>query len=100
MRSHQFDETAVVRPVRGHNGTGQHGPAEPTYGVAHPGALVSGSKGHRFTSGRQGWLWATPAEDPGGIRHSKRWKPSKENAPARLIGPLPLLSRWWAAPYR
>jgi len=46
------------------------GPAEPTYGVAHPGALASGSKGHRFTSGRHGWLWATPAEDPGRIRHS------------------------------
>ena len=45
-----------------------------------PGALVSGSKGRRFTSGCQGWLWTTPAEDPGGIRHSKRWRLSKENA--------------------
>ena len=69
-RSHQFDETAVVRRVEGHNATGQHGPAEPTYGVAHPGALASGSKGHRFTSGRQGWLWATPAEDPGAVTAS------------------------------
>ena len=74
MRSHQFDETTVARPVAGDNATGQQGPAEPTYGVAHPGALVSGSKGHRFTFGRQGWLWATPAEDPGGIRHNKRWR--------------------------
>jgi len=43
------------------------GPAEPTYGVAHPGALVSGSKGHRFTPGRQGWLSNTsrePRRDP------------------------------------
>ena len=69
-RSHQFDETAVVPPVAEHDATGQHGPAEPTYGVAHPGALASGSKGHRFTSGRQGWLWATPAEDPGAVTAS------------------------------
>ena len=56
------------------------GPTEPTYSVAYPGALVSRSKGRRFTSGRQGWLWATPAEDPGRIRHSKRWRLSRENA--------------------
>jgi hypothetical protein len=24
-----------------------------------------------------GWLWATPAEDPGGIRRSKRWRLSE-----------------------
>jgi hypothetical protein len=40
----------------------------PSLPMASParGALVSEAKGHRFTSGRQGWLWATPTEDPGG----------------------------------
>ena len=34
----------LVRPVGGQNPTGQQRPAEPTRGVAHPGALVSRSK--------------------------------------------------------
>lgn len=72
-----------------HNATGQQGPAEPTYGIAHPGALVSGSKGHRFRSGRQGWLWATPAEDPGGIHHSRRWRLSKENTRLPAMALIP-----------
>ena len=56
-RSHPFDETAVGRPVGGHNaplvsrGRRTHLRRRP-----HPGALVSRSKGRQFTSGRQGWL--------------------------------------------
>ena len=50
-----------------------------------PGALASGSKRRRSTSGCQGWLWATPAEDPGGIGHSKRWRLSNLRYSALVV---------------
>jgi hypothetical protein len=62
-----------------HYATGQQGPPSPPM-ASPPGRTCLRVKGRRFTSGRQGWLWATPTEDPGGIRHSKRWRLSKENA--------------------
>ena len=77
----------LVRPVGGQNPTGQQGPAEPTRGVAHPGALVSRSK----VTGSH------PAVKAGSGQHQPRTQErsvtvspmetvSRERPPTRLIG--------------
>ena len=63
-RSHQSDETAVVRRVRGHNATGQQGLPSPPKVSSPPGRTCLRVEGRRFTSAGQAGL-AAPGGSPG-----------------------------------
>jgi hypothetical protein len=75
-------------------------PSRPKASSALRGALVSGSKGHRFTSGPSRLALGNTSRGLGGIRHSKRWKLSKENArlPAQLREYRPYLGHGTGGP--
>jgi hypothetical protein len=77
-RSQQFGDTAVVRPVGDQNATGQQGPAEPAYGVLHPGALVSSQKAAGSPPALKAGFRQHQPGDPGGTR----WQPRPAHCPA------------------